>query len=241
MATVKQHYAEVLSDVYSWMLGGFDRGISKNVRFFEQHQLSPIKSGIAVDLGAGCGFQSIPLARLGFSVTAIDLDAKLLDELKANSGDLKITVVRDDLINFERCVRKPIELITCMTDTILHLQSKEQVISLFQKVFTSLEKKGKFIITFRDLSLELLELDRFIPLQSDDKTIFTCFLEYQTDTVKVHDLVYRKERDDWKLNKSFYHKLRLSKQWVDKQLKETGFDRIDSNINNGLVTIIAVK
>ena len=35
----------------------------------------------AVDLGAGCGFQAIPLARLGFAVTAIDLDRKLLAEL----------------------------------------------------------------------------------------------------------------------------------------------------------------
>ena len=28
MATVKQHYAEVLADVYSWMQGGFEEAIA---------------------------------------------------------------------------------------------------------------------------------------------------------------------------------------------------------------------
>ena len=48
--------------------------------------ITPARSGRAVDLGAGCGFQSIPLARLGFAVTAIDIDRKLLDELHRNAA-----------------------------------------------------------------------------------------------------------------------------------------------------------
>ena len=90
MATVKQHYAEC-----------FGRCLFLDVRrirsHFGQETLSFLKSstisvqkgskGIAIDLGAGCGFQSIPLARLGFTVTAIDLDEKLLDELQKNSGE----------------------------------------------------------------------------------------------------------------------------------------------------------
>lgn len=241
MATVKQHYAEVLAEVYSWMSSGFDRALGKNFEFFQQYNISQKGSGIAIDLGAGCGFQSIPLARLGFAVTAIDLDEKLLDELQKNSGELAIATIQDDLINFEQYIDNEVELIICMTDTLLHLESKEKVSSLFQKVFTSLEDEGRFIITFRDLSQELLELDRFIPLKSDEQTILTCFLEYEPDTVKVHDLVYQKVNDSWKLNKSFYRKLRLSPQWIDRQLKNEGFSEIESEANNGLVTIIATK
>ena len=128
-----------------------------------------------------------------------------------------------------------------MSDTILHLDSPEKVSSLFCKVFTSLEVKGKFIITFRDLTYEVSELDRFIPVKNDEQTIFTCFLEYEPETVKVHDLVYQKNSDRWKLHKSFYRKLRLSKQWIDEQLKNVGFSQVDSTINNGLVTTIAYK
>ena len=239
MATVKQHYADVLAEVYSWMSGGFDRALGKNVEFFQQYKIAPKGSGTAIDLGAGCGFQSIPLALLGFTVTAIDLDEKLLDELQKNSGELAIATIQDDLINFEQYINNEAELIICMTDTLLHLESKDKVTSLFNKVFSSLENDGRFIITFRDLSHELSGLDRFIPLKSDEQTILTCFLEYELDTVKVHDLVYQKNNDSWKLNKSFYRKLRLSPQWVDEKLRNAGFGQIETEVNNGLVIIIA--
>ena len=214
MSTVNQHYSQVLADVYSWMFGGFESGIQKNHEFFKNHKIKSMGSGIAIDLGAGCGFQSIPLAQIGFSVTAIDLEKKLLSELKENSENLPIITIQDDLINFEQYISSKPELIICMTDTILHLESKDKVTLLFNKVFSSLEENGKFIMTLRNLSTELSELDRFIPVKNDEKTIFTCFLEYESTTVKVHDLVYQKERDSWKLNKSFYRKLRLSKHWI---------------------------
>jgi precorrin-6B methylase 2 len=241
MATVEEHYEKVLSDVYAWMFGGFGSGIARNTDFFQAHGVEPRLSGIAIDLGAGCGFQSIPLARAGFSVTAIDLDSKLLDELKSNSGDLPIKIVQNDLADFYKHINGNAELIVCMTDTLIHLESKERVISLFQKAIASLEDGGKFIITFRDLSYELSELDRFMPVKSDENTIFTCFLEYESETVKVHDLVYKRAGDTWSLGKSYYRKLRLSKGWVDDQLSAAGFSQIVSSVDNGFVTVMAVK
>ncbi len=241
MATVEAHYQDVLSGVYSWMLGGFDVQLAKNRSFFENHHIQPKGSGVAVDLGAGCGFQSIPLAEIGYSVTAIDLDDNLLRELKANDAAGTVTVERDDMINFDKHVSGPSELIVCMTDTLLHLESKDRVRSIFEKVNDHLETSGRFVITFRDLSNPLEELDRFIPVKQDESTIFTCFLEYETDTVKVHDLVYTNTDGQWSLNKSFYRKLRLSSDWVKKQLLQTGFSNVDIDIENGLVTDVAEK
>ncbi|MEM9510823.1 MAG: class I SAM-dependent methyltransferase [Cyanobacteria bacterium P01_E01_bin.35] len=241
MTKVAEHYDLVLADVYSWMFGGFASGIEKNRQFFKQHQISSTGSGIAVDLGAGCGFQSIPLAEIGFSVMAIDLNQKLLQELKKNSGHAEIQIIKDDLMNFDRQISNQPELVVCMTDTILHLESIDKVTSLFEKVLNSLENKGKFITTFRDLSCELTELNRFLPVKSDAETIFTCFLEYEPDTVKVHDLVYRWKNDSWQLHKSFYRKLRLSQKWVEEQLQNSGFQQINSQYDRGMVTIIATK
>ena len=241
MATVKEHYDEVLSDVYSWMFGGFESGVQRNIEFINKHQLSPKGSGIAIDLGAGCGFQSIPLAKAGYSVTAIDLDSKLLNELKNNSENLPINCIQDDLIDFDEYITDGVELIVCMTDTITHLESKEKAILLFSKVLSSLEPEGKFIITFRDLTFELTDTDRFLPVKSDDNIIFTCFLEYGPETVKVHDIVYKKSESEWNLFKSFYRKLRLSEEWVNIQLSQCGFKKINSNAENGFITIIASK
>jgi 2-polyprenyl-3-methyl-5-hydroxy-6-metoxy-1,4-benzoquinol methylase len=239
--SVEQHYDQVLADVYSWMLGGFDAGVARNSEFFAKRGIAPKGSRIAIDLGAGCGFQSIPLARLGFAVTAIDLDRKLLEELRKNAGDAEIAIVRDDLMSFERHTRGGAELVVCMLDTLLHLESKDAVRALFAKVHAALEHGGKLVVTFRDLSHELTELDRFLAVRSDERTIFTCFLEYEPDTVKVHDLVHRKEAGGWTLHKSFYRKLRLAPQWVEAELRGAGFGGVDSTVDRGLVTVVATR
>lgn len=241
MATAKEHYDKVLSDVYIWMLGGFKAAIKRNTDFFRKHDIRPTSSGVAIDLGAGCGFQSIPLAQAGFSVTAIDSDQTLLNELGNHAGDLPITSIQDDLTDFTRHCGKKAELIVCMTDTLLHLDSKNTVDTLFRDVSASLEEGGAFIITFRSLTSELAELDRFIPVKHDDNTIFTCFLEYEENTVKVHDLIHKKEDGEWQLKKSFYRKLRLSMEWVDKHLADVGFSSVTSSVEQGVVTVIAIK
>ncbi len=241
MATVEVHYKDVLSSVYSWMLGGFDVQLARNRSFFEKHGIQPCGSNVAIDLGAGCGFQSIPLSELGYSVTAIDLDENLLQELKTNDQTGRVTIKRDDMVAFEGYVSTPSELIVCMTDTLLHLESKDRVTDLFGKVFGHLEPSGRFVITFRDLSTPLEGPDRFIPIKQDDSTIFTCFLEYEPDTVKVHDLVYAHTGNGWNLNKSFYRKLRVSADWVKDQLVNAGFSEIVGGLENGVVTVIAEK
>jgi protein-L-isoaspartate O-methyltransferase len=241
VANVEQHYDLVLSDVYSWMYGGFDAALARYTEFFASRGIEPAGSGRAIDLGAGCGFQSIPLARLGFAVTAIDLDRKLLDELRAHAGDAAIAIVRGDLGDFDRHAQLPGELVVCMVDTLVHLETKAAVVALFDKVWRALEARGRFVITYRDLSREATELDRFIPVRSDDETILTCFLEYETETVKIHDLVYRKREGRWVLGKSYYRKLRLSKAWVEGELERAGFSRIESGEDRGFVTIVATK
>ncbi|HET8696116.1 MAG TPA: class I SAM-dependent methyltransferase [Gammaproteobacteria bacterium] len=241
MPSVAQHYDQVLSDVYAWMQGGFDAALARNAEFFAKRGIAPHGSRIAVDLGAGCGFQSIPLAKLGFAVTAIDVDRKLLDELRAHAAGLDIAIVRGDLMIFDQHARGGAELVVCMVDTLLHLDSPDTVRRVFTKVRAALEPGGRLILTFRDLSHEALELDRFIPVRSDDHTIFTCFLEYEPHTVKVHDLVYRKSESGWTLHKSFYRKLRLSQQWVTEQLASAGFANVGAAVDRGLLTVIATR
>ena len=172
MAGIREHYDILLSEVYTWLFGGFIEAKKRNAEFFKNKNILPRLSGEAIDLGAGSGFQSIPLAEIGFSVTAIDLNELLLQELSYNAQGLNVSVVQDDIMNFQNYSDSNVELIVCMTETIIHLESKKNVIDLFNKLFQSLEKDGKFILTFRDLTYELKGLDRFIPVKSNENTIF---------------------------------------------------------------------
>lgn len=97
------------------------------------------------------------------------------------------------------------------------------------------------MITYRDLSQELTGLDRFIPVRSDAERLLTCFLEYEPETVKVHDLLYTRHADGWIFSKSRYRKLRLSREWVADALATAGFEALDSSVEKGFVTMIAKK
>ena len=241
MATATEHYENLLADYYSWMFNDFDVKVEANRQFFAVQQIVPVKSGIAVDLGAGAGFQSIPLAQAGFTVLAVDLSRKLLNELKDKSDTLPITTIHDDILNFTAHCEGAVELCVCMGDTLPHLETFDLVESLFREVFQSLEAGGRFILSFRDLTFELEDLDRFIPVRSDTNTIFTCFLEYEPDHVKVHDLIYTRNHDTWKLRKSWYPKLRIPLAWTVERLQETGFRIGLQDCTNGMITIIAEK
>ena len=209
--------------------------------FFRDHGIRPTHSAAAVDLGAGSGFQAIPLAEAGFKVTAIDVSGNLLAELKETAGSLSIKAVQDDLLSFASHSPQKIELIVCMGDTLTHLKTLSDVAELFHRVYGALDQEGLLILSFRDMTVELTQLDRFIPVRSDSKRIFTCFLEYEKRHVKVHDILYEIADDQWKMKKSYFRKLRISLQQAEKSLLQVGFRIENADNDNGMLTIIARK
>jgi SAM-dependent methyltransferase len=194
-----------------------------------------------VDLGAGSGFQSIPLCELGYQVIAIDLNHQLLAELKENAKDLSIEIINDDLLNFSKYSPDTVELVVCMGDTLTHLNTHQNVRELFKSVYNALEIGGHVVLTFRDLTTELKGLDRFISVRNDSKIIFTCFLEYEKDYVRIHDIIYEKKHNQWEMKKSVFNKIRISPHWTRKTLQEFGFRVEAYDIYNGVVCIIALK
>ena len=241
MVGVCEHYENHLARYYAWISGGVDEKIAENRKFFVDHDIQPIRSGLAFDLGAGCGFQSVPLAQLGFRVVALDLSHKMLAQLRKTAKNLPIETICDDLSNFTNYKSGNIELMVCMGDTLTHLDAFKKVQALLDTVFSSLETGGCLILSFRNLTQELVELDRFIPVKSNETTIFTCFLEFEKDSVKVHDIIYEKNNAQWVLKKSVFQKLRISPDWTQKYLQKIGFTIEFYDEQNGLIFIIARK
>lgn len=241
MSSVQDHYDNLLANVYVWMSGGFEPTQQRYAKFFKRAQLAPQGAALAVDLGAGPGFQSLPLADLGYRVLAIDTSQALLNELNARKQQRDIDVICDDMLNFPAHLTSPAQLIVCMTDTLLHLGSKAEVATLFQLCTNALESGGRLVLTFRDLSRELHGADRFFHVRSDESRIFSCFVDYQPDHVLVHDLLYTRIDRDWHLSKSAYRKIRLARDECVELLRKVGFEIASYRVDDGMVTLIARK
>jgi SAM-dependent methyltransferase len=241
MNTAKDHYDQQLASIYSWMAGTPEAAIKRNQDLLRQLGIDS-SQGLAIDLGAGSGFQSIPLTELGFSVIAVDFCEALLSELRYRAGDLPIRTIHDNILNFSKYVEEQAQVVICMGDTLTHLESLDSVQSLLLSIEGVLATNGKFILTFRDyVSVEPQGPQRFIPVQSDESTILTCFLEYRKDIVEVYDLVYRQERDRWVLSTSSYPKLRIDKNWVCDQLRKLGLEVVQNKVINGMICVVAEK
>ncbi len=242
MNTAKEHYEQHLAAIYSWMTGNAEATIERNRGFFRQLAIDSVPRGLAVDLGAGSGFQSIPLAELGFSVVAVDFCSELLSELRDRSNNLSIRTVHDNILHFPKHIDEQAQVIVCMGDTLTHLESVDAVKSLLSDIGSALAENGILVLTFRDyVSVEPQGTQRFIPVHSDESQILTCFLEYHETVVEVYDLLYRKEGEQWSLSVSSYPKLRLDKNWLCEQLGEANLTVLDNEFANGMICIVANK
>lgn len=223
-SSVTEHYANHLAPIYSWMVGNFDAASSHADRFYSDISLANGDGYIAVDLGCGHGVHSIPLARRGYRVLALDTSSHLLGELNAKVGELPIQTIAADLTKFsDHLGSDSAALIACMGDTLTHLPSIEAVKTLILDAARTLSPSGWLTLSFRDYSHELVGVERFIPVRSDDRRIHTCFLEYQPDTVIVHDLVHTLVDSAWQTSVSAYPKLRLQPDTIVASAESSGF------------------
>jgi 2-polyprenyl-3-methyl-5-hydroxy-6-metoxy-1,4-benzoquinol methylase len=242
MNTSAAHYAAHLGPIYSWMLGDIDAAFARSAAEIEDLELPEAGHGTAVDLGAGLGLHTLPLARRGFHVTAIDSCQGLLDELRSRCGGLAVTAVNADLVDFRAVVKQEPRVVLCMGDTLTHLPSLGSVESLLKSVAAGLARGGVFAATFRDYATRALEGDRrFILVRADADRILTCFLEYTEHEVMVHDLLNEREQGQWRQTISSYPKLRLAPEWVESQLSKLGLQVRRDAIPNGMARIVGIK
>lgn len=242
MDAVRKHYDQLLGPVYSWILGDFDRAYDENAQLFDQLNLQPSASGRAVDLGAGPGCQSLPLAARGFAVTALDFCAELLDELNNHPGGDTVSTVLADICDFREHAPADPELIVCMGDTLVHLPSHDLAEQLVRNAAGFVAKGGSVIFSIRDYDQDgPTGGDRFIPIRSDDDQIFTCFLDYGEDVVQVHDLLQRRVDGEWQLSVSGYQKLRFSADRIAELLVTEGLTLANRQEHGGMQVIHAIR
>lgn len=239
MKSVKEHYDCHLAPIYLWSAGGAEPAFALARTELQVLDVPAGPNARILDLGAGFGAHTIPLALGGAQVTAVDASADLLESLRGYAAGLSVQTVNTDLLQFLRENVEKYDAILCMGDTLTHLASADEVFALFSLAKRSLLPGGKLIVTFRDYTNPLSSEQRFIPVKSDDTRILTCFLEYLDTSVSVHDIVHEKTSGGWQMHVSAYSKLRLSPRVLVDRLNDLGFQALCENGLRGMVRIVA--
>jgi hypothetical protein len=143
------------------------------------------------------------------------------------------------LLAFQSHITTVPSAILCMGDTITHLPELAAVESLVERASVELPPGGKLIVSFRDYTVPLVGDQRFIPVRSDEARILTCFLEYEAETVLVHDILHERTTDGWQTRVSHYRKLRLSPEHLITALQSCGFSVRREARLRGMVRLVA--
>jgi SAM-dependent methyltransferase len=111
--------------------------------------------GPVLDVGAGTGRVTLPLARAGYEVTALDVDPTVLEELERRAAGLPVSTVVADAAGFE--LDGPFELIAVPMQTIQLLPDAATRAGFFASARRSVAPGGIVALAITN------ELDEFGP------------------------------------------------------------------------------
>lgn len=103
-------------------------------------------AGRVLELGAGSGRVTLPMASTGASVVAVDLSSAMLSRLRSRLEDcsLPIEVVHGDFTELTLDRRFP--LVVMAFNTIHHIHTSEEILKVFAVVKAHLEPGGRFAL-----------------------------------------------------------------------------------------------
>lgn len=241
MKSPKEHYDSFLSEKYAWMLGDWKEKEEEQFYLFQTWGLAPKGKGLAWDLGAGNGLQSLALERLGFDVLALDLSDQLLSEISIRKPDTKIRTKTIDIRNPELYRGEAPELLVCMGDTLPHLDSAPEVENLVS-IWSSFLRPGSLLaIAYRDLSYGKQGNTLGFNVRSERDRIFSCILRFGEEKTEVTDIFQEWKDGAWVFSASSYNKLNLPLDRFLILLDRYGFSLKTEEEKKGMRYILAEK
>lgn len=140
--------ADFWSLFYEWMFPA-----ESFVQATEQVQdivnLSGITEGAVLDLCCGPGRHSVPLRKLGFDVTAVDLQPFLLGKARdyATKENVSIEFIEEDMLTFRRS--ESFDLIVNLFSSFGYFRNPEDDIKVLENAYYSLKNRGRILLELR--------------------------------------------------------------------------------------------
>ncbi|MBC2581987.1 bifunctional 2-polyprenyl-6-hydroxyphenol methylase/3-demethylubiquinol 3-O-methyltransferase UbiG [Clostridium sp. DJ247] len=124
-----------------------------------------------LDVACGTGGYSLELAKQGYNVTAVDLDPKMVEELrtKALNNNLGINVVEGNMLELNQKLNSKYDLAFCIGNSLVHLEGEKEIETFFKEIKTLLNKEGKLVIQIINYDRVLMNDVRALPtIENED-------------------------------------------------------------------------
>ena len=179
-----------------------------------------------LDIGCATGNLTELLGEKTRNIVGIDLDKELLKEAKEKHPNLNFENMNMLKIN-EKFEENSFDRVVSFGNTLVHLDSREEVEEFFQKVYKTLKFNGFFIVQIINYNRVIEKNIKNLPTINNEKVKFVRDYEYDKSIGKV-DFITELTIKEANLNiKNNIKLLALTKIEIQKFLGETGFRNIE--------------
>ena len=179
-----------------------------------------------LDIGCATGNLTEFLGEKTRNIVGMDLDKELLKEAKYKHPNLNFENMNMLKIN-EKFEENSFDRVVSFGNTLVHLDSREEVEEFFQKVYKTLKFNGFFIVQIINYNRVIEKNIKNLPTIDNEKVKFVRDYEYDKSIGKV-DFITELTIKEANLNiKNNIKLLALTKIEIQKFLGEIGFRNIE--------------
>lgn len=220
-----QHFAHI----YDFLMK--DVPYEQWIEYFKRNSNEMRQGTRLLDLACGTGSISIPLAKMGFHVTGVDLSPEMLSvaDEKARMENLPLTFLEMNMSELSGIGL--FDYIVCFCDSINYLENEKEVMATFKGVYDSLEKDGYFMFDVHSIQkMELIFKDQtFVNNEEDVSYIWNCFEGEYPYSVE-HELTFfvrDEETNMYDRYDEIHNQRTFPIEQYEKWLRDVGFSMID--------------
>lgn len=199
---------------------------SAQLSFITKFAGSPPKA--LLDVACGTGGYSIELAKQGYAMTAVDLNPKMIDLLraKARSEKLDIEVFQANMLELSQILDSKYNLVFCIGNSLVHLNDDTEIEHFFSEAKALLADRGSLVIQIINYDRILAkDIDALPTIENKDTGLkFQRLYRYDSHSNKIFFKTILETAGEILENEIQLHPI-LSDRIV-QLLKNTGFNEI---------------
>lgn len=194
------------------------------VHFVQQKIID--KSSYLLDVGCGIGTLSFELSHYYTQITGIDLDAEMI-QYALNQQDRKLNSLQFHQLSMlelnQKFDKNSFDGIICFGNTLVHLNSLEQVMDFLKQAKSILKSDGKLLIQLVNYDRILSKQIKELPLIENDEILFERKYHYNTETNSIDFNTLLTVKSTHQQIKNSVVLLPILKSALEQLLKKAGF------------------
>lgn len=161
---------------YDLFHGEFGQHDPKEAGFFRQ-LFARYRVQVILDCACGTGQHLHLFQSLGYQVTGSDISPSMLAQAHKNlaGAGIQVPLHQVDYRALPQHFSEPFDAVTCLSSSILHMESDEQVLRAFRSMRAVLRRGGILVLTQGTTDRQWAEKPRFI-LAADTSSITRLFV-----------------------------------------------------------------